>query len=169
MNRKILIVGIIALIIDQISKIIVEAYLVLNKPVILINNFFSLTLCHNQGAAWGILKDKEWIIIVFTIMAILLIYHFIYCFKSNMRNNIAFGLLFGGLDGNLLDRIIFGYVRDFLDLYIFKYDYPVFNIADICIVVGVILLIISIIKGDDLSETGSKGTNKRKARQVSSK
>ena len=169
MNRKILIVGIIALIIDQITKIIAETYLVLNKSVVIINNCFSLTLCHNQGAAWGILKDKAWIIIIFSVFAILLIYHFIYCFKSNMRNNIAFGLLFGGLEGNLLDRIIFGYVRDFLDLYIFKYDYPVFNVADICIVVGVILLIIAIIKGEDLSETSSKRTNKRKTRQVSSK
>lgn len=168
MNRKILIIGIIALVMDQITKILAESYLILNKSVVVIDNFFSLTLCRNQGAAWGILKDRGWIIIVFSILAILLIYHFIYCFKNNMRNNIAFGLLFGGLEGNLLDRIIFGYVRDFMDFYLFKYDFPVFNVADICIVVGVILLVIAIIKGEDLSENSSR-RNRRKTRQVSSK
>lgn len=167
MNRKILIISIIALIIDQISKIIAEYYLVLNKPIVVIKNFFSLTLCHNQGAAWSILNDKGLIIIILSIIALLLIYHFVYCFKKNTRNNIAFGLLFGGLEGNLLDRILFGHVRDFFDFYIFKYDYPVFNIADICIVFGVILLIIAIIKGEDLSE-GSSRRSKRKTRQVSS-
>ena len=168
MNRKILIVGIIALIVDQITKIIAEAYLILNVPKKIINNFFYLTLCHNDGAAWGLFKNHQWIIIVGTIVALILIYHFIFCFKKNIRNNIAFGLLFGGLSGNLLDRIIFGYVKDFIDIYIFKYDYPVFNVADICIVVGVALLIIAIIKGEDLSENSSK-RSKRKIRQVSSK
>ena len=169
MNKKILILGIITLIVDQITKIMAEYYLVLNKSVAVVKNFFSLTLCHNYGAAWGILKDKGWIIIVLSIFALLLIYHFIYCFKSNSRNNIAFGLLFGGLEGNLLDRILYGYVRDFFDFYIFKYNYPVFNIADICIVIGVILLIIAVIKGEDLSESSSGRRNKRKTRQVSSK
>lgn len=163
MNKKILICASIALALDQITKMVVSIYLKLNQEIVLIPKFFSLTLCHNEGAAWGVLSNANWIIIAATILAVFVIYHFIYCFKTNNRNNIAFGLLYGGLAGNLIDRIIFGYVRDFLDFYIWKYDYPVFNIADICIVFGVILLIYAVIKGEDLNENSSK-RSKRKAR-----
>ncbi len=156
MNKKILIVAIITLAIDQISKLIAKAFLTLNISKAIIPNFFYLTLCHNTGAAWSILSDKKILIIILTIIAIVIIYHFIYCFKTNNRNNIAFGLLIGGLAGNLIDRIVIGYVVDFFDIYIFKYDFPVFNIADICIVTGVILLIVAIIKGEDISENRSK-------------
>ncbi len=167
MNKKMIIIASIFLVLDQISKIIVSSYIKLNSEIKVIKNFFYLTLCHNEGAAWGLFSNARFIIIIGTIAAIILIYHYIYTFKENMRNNFAFGLLIGGLGGNLIDRIIFGYVRDFLDFYIFKYDYPVFNIADMCIVFGVFLLIISIIKGDDKNEDKSRKPS-RKTRQVSS-
>ncbi len=168
MNKKILIIAIVTLLLDQLTKILASSFLSLNHSIKIINKFFYLTLCHNTGAAWGIFSKYPIIIIIISIIAIILIYHFIYCFKNNWRNNIAFGLLFGGLIGNLTDRVILGYVRDFLDFIIFHYDYPVFNIADIAIVIGVILIIISTIKGDDISENNSKRKT-RKTRQVSSK
>ncbi len=165
MNKKILIFAIITLALDQLTKILACTFLNLNESVKIINHFFYLTLCHNFGAAWGIFKDSKIIIIIGTLIALFLIYHFIFCFKKNLRNDFAFGLLFGGLAGNLIDRIVFGYVRDFLDFYIFKYDYPVFNIADMAIVIGVILLIYAVIKGEDVNETNStKRTSKRKTR-----
>lgn len=167
MNKKILITAIIILIIDQLSKNIVVEVLTLNKSVPVIPKFFSLTLCHNTGTAFGILSDARPLIIIGTIIAIILIYHFIYCFKTNTRNNIAFGLLYGGLAGNLIDRAILGYVIDFLDFYIGKFDYPVFNIADIAIVIGVILLIYATLKGEEVNENRSN-KRKRKTRQVSS-
>lgn len=168
MNKKILLFATIALALDQISKVVVSIFLKINKPFKVINNFFYLTLCHNEGAAWGILSGNSLIIIAGTIIAIFLIYHFIYCFKSNLRNNIAFGLLYGGLAGNLIDRIVSGYVIDFIDVYIFKYDFPVFNVADICIVLGVILLIYATLKGEDENVDNSQ-RSKRKTRQISSK
>ena len=167
MNKKIVIISLIALALDQITKIIAGIFLKLNISVKVINKFFYLTLCQNEGAAWGLFKNSKFIIIIGTIIAIFLIYHFIYIFKENKRNNIAFGLLVGGLLGNLVDRIFFGYVRDFLDFYIFKYDYPIFNVADICIVIGIFLLMIAIIKGEDENDSKSKGTG-RKNRQVPS-
>lgn len=168
MNKKILSIAIVALAIDQISKVIISLFLNLNESIKVIPNFFYLTYVANEGAAWGMFSNAKIIIGIGTILAILLIYHYIYCFKQNKRNNIAFGLLIGGLGGNLIDRLMFGYVRDFLDFYIFGYDYPVFNVADICIVIGVILLIIAVLKGEDLNENNSNRKS-RKTRQVSSK
>jgi signal peptidase II len=167
MNKKIVFIAIIVLAIDQISKIIATTFLKLNYSVQVINKFFYLTLCQNEGAAWGLFSNNKAVIIIGTIIAIALIYHFVYVFKDNKRNNIAFGLLIGGLLGNLVDRIIFGYVRDFLDFYIFKYDYPIFNVADICIVIGVALLMIAVIKGEDSNESDSKKSG-RKNRQIPS-
>lgn len=168
MNKKILIIATIALALDQITKIIIDMFLSLNESIKVIPNFFYLTLVHNEGAAWGLFSNTKMVIAIGTIIAMIIIYHFIYCFKENRRNRLAFGLLIGGLAGNLIDRIMFGYVRDFLDFYIIKYDYPVFNIADICIVIGVILLIIAVIKGEDVNENNSNSKS-RKTRQISSK
>ena len=167
MNKKILIIAIIALAFDQISKIIAGIFLTLNESIQLIPSFFYLTLVHNEGAAWGLFSNAKIVIAIGTLVALVLIYHFIYCFKKNKRNTLAFGLLIGGLGGNLIDRVMFGYVRDFLDFYIFKYDYPVFNIADICIVLGVIFLIIAVLKGEDVNENNSNSKS-RKTRQIPS-
>ena len=156
MKKNIFIVALISLIIDQITKRIASTYLKLNSSVIVINNFFKLTLCHNDGVAWGMLDNKRWLILIITMIAIVVIYFFTRSFKKNMRNGIAFGLIYGGLFGNLIDRVGFGYVRDFLDFYIFKYDFPVFNVADMCIVIGVILLIIAIFKGEEVNENSSR-------------
>ena len=167
MNKKILIISIITLLIDRITKILASSFLKLNISKKIIKSFFYLTLCHNTGAAWGIFSKYPFLLIIISFLAVVLIYHFSFSYKSSLRNNIAFGLLYGGLFGNLTDRIIYGYVIDFLDFIIIKYDYPVFNIADIAIVIGVLLLVISTIKGDDSSGNSSK-TRRRKTRQVSS-
>lgn len=157
MNRKILIIAALTLLIDQVSKVAISTFLRLNEEVILIKNFFSLHYINNYGAAWNILNNKVSIIIGMSIIALIIIYRFMYLFQINKRNNIAFGLVVGGLVGNLMDRWLFGYVRDFLDFQIFRYDYPVFNFADMAIVLGVILLMYAIIKGEDRHDNQSNG------------
>ncbi len=149
MKRKIYITTIIILIIDQISKILCDMFLELNKPVIVIDNFFNLNYVQNEGAAWSILSGKRIILIVIGVIALYFLNLFIKDFKENKKNIIAFGLLLGGTLGNLLDRVFLGYVRDFLDFRIFGYNYPVFNIGDIGIVLGALLLIIASINGED--------------------
>ncbi len=168
MNKKTLIVAIIALALDQITKILIESTVKLNTSIKIIKGFFNITSCHNPGVAWGMLSNNRILILLITIIAIIIISRFIKSFKNNTRNNIAFGLIIGGLTGNLADRIIFGYVRDFLDFMIINYDYPVFNVADMAIVIGVILLIYAVIKGEDQSEDNS-GRSGRKTRQIPSK
>ena len=77
-------------------------------------------------------------------------------FVKNERNILAFGMLFGGIFGNLSDRLFLGMVRDFLKFKIFGYNFPVFNVADICITVGIGLLVIGMIKGEDSGGSSSR-------------
>ena len=154
MNYGIIIISIFILLIDQVTKALASIYLTLNKSIDIITNFFSLTLTNNYGAAFGIFKHNNVLLILVTLIILLVLYKYMYSFKKNMRNKIAFGFILGGVFGNLIDRILKGYVIDFLDFKIFNYDYPVFNIADIAIVVGVILLGYAILRKED--KCGSK-------------
>lgn len=149
MNKKTFIIAVLVLIIDQVSKSIIETFIDLNESVQVIKNFFSITVVHNTGGAWSIFSDHSYLFIIASVIAIILLLKFMFGFKNNLRNNIAFAMLFGGIFSNLADRIFLGYVRDFLDFKLFGYNYPIFNIADITIVIGVIFLIIAVIKGED--------------------
>ncbi len=152
MNKKTFFIAVLILILDQVSKSIVEIFVGLEKSVNIINNFFKLTVLHNTGGAWSILNNHSMIFIIASILAFLILLKFMFSFKQNKRNEFAFAFLFGGILSNLADRIFLGHVRDFLDFKIFGYNFPVFNVADIAIVVGVFLLIIAIIKGEDKLE-----------------
>ena len=156
MKKKIFIISFIVLIFDQISKIICDVYLRLNESITVINDFFNITYVQNDGAAWSILNNQRILLILIGVLALYFIYKFIDDFKENKRNILAFGLLIGGILGNLLDRIFLGYVRDFLDFNLFGYNYPIFNLGDIGICIGVILLVIASIKGEDYGEVRRK-------------
>lgn len=149
MNRKIFIVAVISLFLDQITKILIGIFFALDERFVVIQNFFSFHFIENYGAAWSILNNKVDFLIIISILALFIVYRFMYSFKQNKRNNLAFGLILGGIVGNLIDRVFLGYVRDFLSFKLFSYQYPIFNLADTFIVIGVFLLIIAIIKGED--------------------
>lgn len=146
MKKKYLIVTFIFFLIDLISKTIMSNVLTIGKSIKVIKNFFYITLCHNEGAAFSILKDKQILLIIMAVIAVFFIYK--YMNKENMDKleGFAFSMITGGILGNLIDRIIYNHVIDFLDFKIFGYDYPVFNLADTFIVIGVILLFINFIK-----------------------
>ena len=164
MNKKQLMLVIITFACDQVSKIVISSYLKLNESITIIKNFFNITSNHNYGAAWGILKNNTFLLIAFSIIALIILLRYSYSFKKNTRNEIAFSLLLGGIAGNLADRVCLGYVRDFLDFKIINYDFPIFNLADTFIVIGVILLIIAILKGEDKNGSSSNTRKKRKNR-----
>ena len=153
----IIILSIIFIIIDQVSKLIVINTLSKTKSVEVIKSFFYLTYTNNNGAAFSILTGKRVILIIVTLIVIgILIY---YIRKTKVKENInkiALSLVIGGSIGNLIDRIVRGAVVDFLDFKIFGYDYPIFNIADVAIVIGVILLVVAVIKGEDRRDKSSK-------------
>ena len=155
LNKKTYIIAVLVLIIDQVSKSLIEIFFKLNESVVVIKDFFYITVAHNTGGAWSIFSDHSYLFIIASVIAILLLIKFMFGFKNNLRNNIAFACLFGGIFSNLADRIFLGYVRDFLDFKIFGYDYPIFNIADVTIVVGVLLLVVAVIKGEDKRDKNS--------------
>ena len=164
MTKKQLMLLVIAFLCDQISKIVINSYIKYNETIIIIKKFFNITNHHNFGAAWGILKNNTTTLIIFTIIALFIILRYMNSFKKNIRNNIAFSIILAGIAGNLADRVCFGYVRDFLDFKIFGYNFPVFNLADTFIVIGVGLLIIAILKGEDKNGSSSNGNKKSKNR-----
>jgi signal peptidase II len=149
MNKKIFKVAVFSLLFDQITKILISIFLNVNEKVVVIKNFLWAYYVENDGAAWSILSNKQNLLILLSIIALVIIYRYMYNFKKNKRNNLAFGFIIGGIFGNLIDRIFLGYVRDFISIKVIDYYYPVFNFADSFIVIGVLLLIIAIFKGED--------------------
>lgn len=156
MKKKLIIFSVFFLLIDIIAKYLIDINFNVMETKEIINNFFSITKVYNYGASWNILNGYRIILIIITLIILTILYFYQKQFVVNNRNIIAFSLLYGGIIGNLIDRIFRGYVIDFFDFYIFGYNYPVFNIADICIVFGVFLLIIATIKKEDLNENRSK-------------
>jgi len=119
--KKYFTIAIILIILDQISKFIIKNYFNYSK---------------NYGAAFGILQNKTILIVLLTFFAI----GFIIYYTKIIKNNLAKGLVFAGLIGNLIDRLTYGYVIDFIKISM----WPSFNLADIFLVTGVILLIIKL-------------------------
>lgn len=141
--KKILGLSSIFLIIDILFKLVVKNILVVNESIKVINNFFYITYVKNTGAAWSILSGKQLFLIIFSIIIILIL--IIYLIKKKEYNKfeiIGYSLLLAGAIGNLIDRVVYGYVIDYLNFYIFNYNFPIFNIADCCIVIGIMLLFI---------------------------
>lgn len=137
----------IVLIIDQIIKNIVKTKLFLNQEIKIINNFFSILYLKNTGAAFSILNNQIFILIIISIIIIFFLDRFLSTEKNLNKTTItSIGLILGGTFGNLIDRIIHKGVIDYLSFKIFSYDFPVFNFADITITTGTFILLFSIIK-----------------------
>lgn len=138
-----LILSIIAIVVlvslDQFVKYLTVTHLML-KPIVLIENVFELTYVENKGAAWSILENQIWFFILMTVIILALIAYA--CYKKMIYTKlgqISLVLICAGAIGNLIDRITHGYV---IDMFSFKLiNFPVFNVADICIVCGGILFV----------------------------
>ena len=144
--KKVIAISSISFLIDRITKIIVCSILKTGESIPIIKNFFSITLAKNTGVAFSLLEGKIDIVIIVTLIVLFLIIDMLR--KNNIKENEKkyYALMIGGALGNLLDRIIYGYVIDFLDFKIINYNYPIFNIADSCIVIGMILLLMNSIR-----------------------
>ena len=145
----VLISVIIILSLDQLTKFIITKNLSLNQSIPIIKGIFHLTLVHNRGAAFGILRNQIPLFIFTSLFATVLIYFNLKDtrFKKSLIYKISLSLILAGALGNLIDRLFLGYVVDFLDFRI----WPVFNVADSAITVGAILLGYSILKKERIN------------------
>lgn len=156
MKKKIIVIGVIALLIDIVTKLLIDNSFNLMETRTIIMDFFSITKVYNNGASWNLLSGYRIVLILISIIMLIILMFYQTKFILNTRNMLAFGILYGGITGNLIDRIFYGHVIDFLDFTILGYDFPVFNFADICIVSGIFLLIIAIYKKEDMDEVSSR-------------
>ncbi len=129
---------------DLITKNYALSSLIINHSIS-INNFLNFTLAFNHGAAFSFLSNaggwQRWFFILFSVIVILIITYILV--KEKNSQYIAFSFVIGGAIGNLYDRILYGYVIDFIEFHYNSFYWPIFNIADIAISIGIILLLYS--------------------------
>ena len=140
--------------IDQLTKKLAYNHLYNKKPIVLVDNVLELVYVENRGAAFGILQNKHILFYVLTIVVLIILLINLFKLKLSTKYIPYFAfliLIFSGAIGNFIDRVKNKYVIDFI--YFKPIDFPVFNFADICITIGCIILILSIIfiyKGEDI-------------------
>ena len=147
-----------SVLIDQIAKLVVVKTLPLYNSVVLIKGFFSFSHIQNRGAAWGMFSENRWIFLTATAVAIIILPIILYKYrKIHPLFGTSMSLIIGGAIGNMIDRVFLGYVVDFLEFTFI--DFPVFNIADVCIVVGTFMMAAYILFFDKVLFVDNKKTS----------
>lgn len=132
---------------DQLLKSWVASSIVLGGSKQLIPDIIELTNLRNSGAAWSIFEGQQTFFTIITIVAIIVIGYFIWQYRKNIPMLIGLSLIMAGTIGNFIDRLRQGYVVDMFETTFI--NFPIFNIADMCLTIGVIWLIICILKEKD--------------------
>ncbi len=152
------IIIIAAVLLDQITKYIVVQTMPLYHSIPVIDGFFSFTHIRNTGAAWGMLSNSRWVFITATAIALVVLPLVLYRYrKTHVMFGLSLSFIIGGAAGNMIDRIFLSYVVDFLEFTFI--EFPVFNVADVFIVVGSAMMIVYIlfIDQDIFVEKGKRG------------
>ena len=131
----------IILIIDILSKFLIKHYLAFGN-ISIIKNILYLTYVENTGAAWSLFDENKYMVLFLSAIIIIGIIWYIFNEKpTRIFSKAAYSFILGGALGNFVNRLFCGYVIDFIDVKIFGYNYPIFNMADIFIVLGGMLLV----------------------------
>lgn len=148
-NRRIVGIALIILVLDQLTKALVLRFLGYEEERVIISGFFKLVHWVNTGAAWSLFKDNNGVLAIVAIVALVVLYFTRHHFDSrSLLGQLAFGLIVGGIIGNLIDRLMptRGHVIDFLYFFVQRngetYGFPAFNVADSAICTGVGLVFI---------------------------
>lgn len=145
MKRKNILLTVIfffVLFLDQLSKYLIRSNFTVRDSINIIGNLFSITYVRNTGVSFGLFKGFNEL---FILVSVVVFGFFIYIYLKKKKYPVQFALIFAGIIGNLIDRIFFGSVTDFLNFHI----WPVFNIADSSVFIGVTWLIIILIKKNE--------------------
>lgn len=150
MKKKMIVymMGLVLLIIDQIVKSIVNKTIPIGHIRPGIEGIISITNLRNTGAAWSILEGSQWFFYIVSIIAISVIVYLLFRMRSSLGFTIGFVLMLAGTIGNFIDRIRLHYVVDMFQLDLFSF--PIFNVADMCLTFGVIVIFGMIIFEDRL-------------------
>lgn len=153
-------IALFVILLDQITKWLIVSKMNLGDSIPIIDNILYITSHRNRGAAWGILQGQMWLFYVITIIVIIAIMYYIHkAARGKWLLGISLALMLGGAIGNFIDRVVRKEVVDFIHTYIFTYNFPVFNIADSALVVGVIVLMIQMLREERESKEKLHGEN----------
>lgn len=132
--------------VDQLTKWLIVKNMEIGDRIIIFNDLFYISSHRNKGAAWGILQGQMWLFYIVTVIVVVgIIYYLQTQAKGKPVYQMGLAFILGGAIGNFIDRLFRKEVVDFLDTYIFGYDFPIFNIADAALTIGVILIFIYIL------------------------
>jgi signal peptidase II len=140
------IIAFIIILLDQITKWLIVKELEIGEKIEVIKNIIDITSYRNRGAAWGMLQNQMWLFYGITLIVIIGIVFYLQKYaKNQLLLGISLSLMLGGAIGNFIDRLFRHEVVDFVQVYIGSYDFPIFNLADSALCVGVIFLIIDVL------------------------
>jgi len=141
-----LLLAVVVIVLDQITKVAVLDHFELGERLPVIAGFFDLTLLFNRGAAFSFLAGHDgwqrWFFVLIALAASAFILHLLLGHRHQRMFSVALGLILGGAVGNVIDRLLYGQVVDFLLFYRGNWYFPAFNVADSAITVGATLLIL---------------------------
>ena len=124
---------------DQVTKLLVAGNMALHESIPVIPKLFSITYIHNYGAAWGLFSEHRWVFLIITAAAIIVMPIILYRYrKLHFLFGFSLSMILAGAIGNMIDRVFLGYVVDFIEATFI--DFPIFNVADICVTVGAFLM-----------------------------
>lgn len=147
MYKKLSIFSILFVMVDQMVKILISNSIAFQSEIKIIPHFFYITNVHNEGAAWSLFSGNVLLLAFLGIVALVFIYYFFLKGKELSKLEIVlYSLLIGGIIGNFIDRIFLGYVVDYIGVILIDYYFPIFNIADMGIVISVFIMLILSIK-----------------------
>lgn len=151
MRKYYLLISLGVIVLDRVTKLVVERRIPLHDSIRIVPGFFSFTHIENRGAAFGIFNDspapwKVGMLVGFSVLALVIVSRLLWKNSHSISSTgVGLSLILGGAIGNLWDRIAAGHVTDFLLFYVSTYEWPAFNVADSCIVVGAALLVLEIL------------------------
>ncbi|WP_080846518.1 signal peptidase II [Cytobacillus gottheilii] len=159
------IITVFVIALDQLTKWLIVKNFELGESVEIIEDFLYITSHRNPGAAWGILEGQMWFFYIITVIVIIgIVYYMQKAAKGNHLLGVSLALMLGGAIGNFIDRVLHQEVVDFINTYIFSYDFPIFNVADaaLCIGVGMLMLqmILEEIAAKKEKKDGKSGTHR---------